>query len=203
MVWLKKIKYMSKWRQSGYSSPVPHSVKISILKNWGGKEFWIESGTYLGDTANELGKFAKEVHTVEPSLEFFKLASRNCQKNKNIYLYNGLSEILLPEILDKILSTKIMPNISFWLDGHFSQNNTYKGPKDTPILEELDHISKKLKQLGSVQIFIDDTRLFSKLKPATEEYPPLSSLVFWAEKNDLGWLIEQDIFIISNKYANK
>ena len=35
MVWLKKIKYMSKWRQSGYSSPVPHSVKISILKNHG------------------------------------------------------------------------------------------------------------------------------------------------------------------------
>ena len=40
--------------------PAPHKVKMQTLKRWGGEEVWIESGTYLGDTAISLASFANK-----------------------------------------------------------------------------------------------------------------------------------------------
>jgi hypothetical protein len=51
-------------------------------------------------------------------------------------------------------------NLNFWLDGHYSDGITFKGDKDTPIVDELNHISMNLDRYNEVCVLIDDVRCF-------------------------------------------
>ena len=74
---------------------------------------------------------------------------------------------------------------------------TYKGPKDTPILDELSAIENNLTNFNQVVILVDDMRLFESDAPQSN-YPSLDVLVNWARSNNLHWKIEHDIFIACN-----
>ena len=73
-----------------------------------------------------------------------------------------------------------MPRIDkpavFWLDGHYSAGFTARGEKDSPILEELEHILAAPNR-GHV-ILIDDARCFGH----AESYPPI---------DELDWFVNQ------------
>jgi len=58
----------------------------------------------------------------------------------------------------------------FWLDGHWSADETARGKKSTPVMEELEHILRA-KDLRHV-ILIDDARAFGK----SEDYPAMAEL---------------------------
>ena len=96
---------------------------------------------------------------------------------KNITLLNGLNENLLAGVLDR----------------HFSLGNTFKSPNETPIVDELNIISKYLSKFNLVTFLVDDMRSF----PFREitGYPPKKFPVDWAEINNLHWHIEYDIFV--------
>lgn len=174
--------------QDEYELPCPSTIKNSVLKRNGSEgATWIETGTYLGETTLYLAKDAKRVITIEPSKELFESAKERFKNYENIQIFNGLSE----DLLDGILSAVDGGNICFWLDGHFSFGNTFKGPKDTPILEELETIKKYLSKFDELTVFIDDVRSFQK----DSGYPPLDHLVEWARANNLRWHIEYDIFV--------
>jgi hypothetical protein len=180
-----------KWRIQGYSEPSPHFVKLGCLaRNGFPKGTWIETGTYFGDTAAALSKIAPRVYTIEPEPFLFRNANLRFQRTANVDVVLGLSEEQLPGILDNVSG-----DVNFWLDGHFSEGVTHKGPIETPIVEELRIIETHLHRLHRVCVLVDDVRLFSQGDKASLSYPPLDYLVDWARRNSLVWHIEHDIFV--------
>ena len=83
----------------------------------------------------------------------------------------------------------------------FSSGMTFKGPKITPILDELSSIEKNLTRFNQVVILVDDVRLFES-SLTQSDYPSLGVLVDWARANRLQWCIEHDIFILTNFWSN-
>ena len=181
------------WRSVKYASPSPNFVKRSVIIRNGLKDStWIETGTYLGGTTEILGKFGQRVISIEPDFLLFKRAQNRLKSMANITLINGLSEDVLPGILSKLDG-----DVCFWLDRHFSSGMTYKGPKDTPILDELSAIENNSTNFNQVVILDDDIRLFESGAPQSN-YPSLDVLVDWARSNNLHWKIEHDIFVACN-----
>jgi hypothetical protein len=64
----------------------------------------------------------------------------------------------------------------FWLDGHYSGGATGRGPEDTPIRRELEHIAAA----GRVWdvVLIDDARCFD----GRNGYPTLDETVLFLEQ---------------------
>lgn len=182
------------WELRRFSPPSPHYIKQTVLERHSLPYCtWIETGTHLGLTTKKLAKIANYVYTIEPEPTLYKNAKRRLAKLKNVCIENSISEIALPIILSKLSG-----NTCFWLDGHFSAGNTFKGPQDTPILNELAAIRENLSRMDKVVILIDDVRCFNPQDPDYSTYPPLKFLVDWAVENQLSWMIEHDIFVAKN-----
>jgi hypothetical protein len=123
-------------------------------------------------------------------------ASARLKHLSNVEVINASSEVAFAPTV-----TRLGDRVNFWLDGHYSSGNTFRGSSDTPIELELAAISHLVQKGGHVAVFIDDVRLFVEEwseDPASADrdgYPPLRTLVDWAHENDLSWRIEHDIFI--------
>ncbi|QWC97589.1 hypothetical protein G6729_03985 [Polynucleobacter paneuropaeus] len=185
---------LQRWAARGYSAPSPDSVKRAcILRNSLPNATWVETGTYLGDTTEELAKIGKHVYSLEPDLHLYENAKNRFGSFHNVSIINSTSEDYFPKLVN-ILNN----DACFWLDGHFSGESTYKGPNDTPIVIELNHIKDALKNLNKVVIMVDDIRLFTGEVHSYGPYPKIDYLVKWALEAGLDWHIEQDIFIAKN-----
>lgn len=192
---------LTEWALRDFSSPAPQDVKMRVLRRWGGSNTWIETGTFLGHTSRSLADFSSRVYTIEPDLALYDRAKKVYKLMENITFINGLSEECLGDLISS-LSPDERADVSFWLDGHFSAGITYQGPIDTPIEVELDAIAEKIIMLGNITIFVDDVRCFNPTHTEYKSYPDLNFLVKWANKMNLFWTIEQDIFIATNR-ANR
>jgi len=180
------------WPLRDFSSPSPHYIKQRILlKNSIPGGIWIETGTYLGETTKFLAKHGFTIYSVEPQHDLFKKARDKLKNFSNVVLIEGLSEDVLPQLLSRLEG-----NINFWLDGHYSAGVTFKGPLETPILEELNTIKSNLNNFNNLCIMIDDVRIFNpEINPT---YPSIDVIVDWARSNSFTWKIEHDIFIAKN-----
>jgi hypothetical protein len=96
-----------------------------------------------------------------------------------------------------LVESNNISDLSFWLDAHFSSGETFKGKKDSPIIEELRIIQNYLAKIIHLTIFIDDVRLFRDDPSMPEHFPNLSKVLDWVQLNELIWTIEHDILIIS------
>ena len=174
-----------------FRPPCPNVIKWeTLLRHAPSNATWVETGTHIALTTEVLSKNSKAVFTIEPSEHFFELARKKFHDVSRVTVLHGVSEEILPKLLPTISG-----DVAFWLDGHYSAGNTFKGSKDTPIVEELEAISKNIDRFTNITILIDDVRCFD---PANEEYasyPSLDYLVDWARERQLKWLIEYDIFI--------
>jgi hypothetical protein len=180
------------WRNSNYSSPSPQHIKISILKsNSLPNANWIETGTYLGDTTSKLAKIAGKVISIEPQAELSAFASNRLRRHANVQIINATSEGCITEILKGLSGPTC-----FWLDGHYSGDVTFKGEEVSPISAELAAISN-YQTKNRVVVLVDDFRLF--VNSAATGYPPQSTLITWADQNDLSWTVEHDIFIAKSR----
>lgn len=192
----KNILSLIAWYKNGYSMPAPQNVKQKVLQRNGKSEIWVESGTYRGDTTYWLSRRFYEVFSIEPSAEYFQFAKQRFEGINNIYLFNDLSENVLNFVISSVNQKHGVTKISFWLDGHFSGGGTFQGPKDTPILQELNIIEENLFLFSEVSIFIDDFRLFASNVNEDISYPSKSELIRWADRNGFDWKVEHDIFIL-------
>ncbi|MDD2857597.1 MAG: hypothetical protein PHU75_02885 [Candidatus Nanopelagicales bacterium] len=182
---------LARWPLRGYSVPAPQHVKLGVLRRYGhAGGTWVETGTYLGDTTAVLARTALRVHTIEPSADLAQRARQRFVDHPNVTIHEGLSEDLLPGILDTIDGT-----LSLWLDGHASGGITHTGPVVTPIREELAAIEQRLDRWDSVTVLVDDFRGFGALAGEEGAYPSRSSLVQWADRCGFGWTVEHDIFV--------
>ena len=184
----------SKFVDNDFKLPCPNPIKWNTLLRHGSEGCtWIETGTHIALTTEVLAKNGGSVFSIEPSEHFFELAKNKFENNKQVKILHGLSEEVLPDLLPQLSG-----NIAFWLDGHYSAGNTFKGPKDTKIIEELDTISKNKSHFMNITVLIDDIRCFNPSIEEYSSYPDLNFLVNWANENQFKWSIEYDIFIAKN-----
>ena len=182
------------WRAKQYAAPSPHFVKQAVLlRNAFQNATWIETGTYLGQTTEVLSKHGAFVYSIEPEPTLYANALTRFESAQNVKIINGISEEVFPVLLPK-LSGKI----NFFLDGHYSGGETFAGPNDCPLLDELNFISQNLHRFQAVSILIDDIRLCGK-RHSYGLYPSLDNLVDFARVNNLDWHIEHDIFVANKK----
>lgn len=191
---LLTIRNILKWLRSRFRGPAPHFVKMNFLSLAKNVDVWIETGTYLGQTTRKLAGMGGRVISIEPSSEFATMAAKRLSSFPNIQILNALSEDVLDQTISSIEFTK-EKSIAFWLDGHFSEGNTFLGPLETPIETELEVISSHLRNFESIWVYVDDFRCFVK---SEKDYPAPSVLVNWAIRNNLNWTVENDIFLATS-----
>ena len=100
-----------------------------------------------------LSHFPK-IYSIELQPTFHRDAVEKFKGNSNV-------KILFGDSSEKLSEIEYDTNV-FFLDGHWSGNDTAQGPKDCPLLEELDIINQRV--TGKSIIIIDDSRLFGKNK---------------------------------------
>jgi len=174
-----------------FSAPSPSYIKRSILRRNGNPfSIWVETGTFQGDMTQFLADTAKVVHSIEPEPTLFKVAAERFKSTPNVQLHFGLSEDVLPDLLQELTG-----DMNFWLDGHYSGGITHKGPIETPIVQELETIERFREHFAPLSVMIDDIRCFDPHIQEFSSYPDLEFIVDWARKNSLKWHIEHDIFV--------
>lgn len=188
---LSQIRRYLEWASTGFGAPSPHHIKQACLVRNGSPEAtWVETGTYLGDTTEYLSRHARQVYSIEPEPTLCANARQRFAGRPSIEILHGTSEEVFPGLL-----ARIEGDVNFWLDGHYSAGVTFKGPQDTPIVDELRCISAHRTRMRRVVVLVDDIRLFDpRLSPPTG-YPPLDFLVDWARAERMHWHIEHDIFV--------
>lgn len=156
---------------------------------------WIETGTYLGDTTEFLALGgAKMVFSIEPGPKLFADAVERFRDFTNVQILCGLSEEVLPTLLPKIGG----PDVCFWLDGHYTDELTYRGPQDTPIVDELAAIASHIRRWTRTVVLIDDVHLFTGKMHVYGRYPPIREVMDWCKRHKLRHTIASDIFIAWN-----
>jgi len=117
-------------------------------------EYFIETGTYRGDTLEIIKNNYKNVYSVELSNVFYNNSVNRFKHDKNIKIFFGNSRYDLFNII-----TNINCPITFWLDSHWSGVEHVGCDKDVlcPVLYELEQI--KQHNIKSHTIMIDDIRL--------------------------------------------
>ena len=196
-IWsFKNRKSLKNWRARNFSPPSPDVIKHQILMNNNLKDsLWIETGTYYGETTKLLSKISKKTISIEADKNLFETSNKILKNFKNVEILNGKSEDLLDKVISKNLNFK---NVCIYLDAHLFQDHL-KNTKTfgnentaTPILDELEIITKYLANFEKIVVLIDDIRLF---QGKFQNYPNKNTLVNWCKENDFLWEIEQDIFI--------
>jgi len=126
---------------------------VNELLNYS-NDYFIETGTYRGDTLEIIKKNYKNIYSVELSEVFYNNAVNRFKNDKNIKICFGNSRYDLLSIISDINSP-----ITFWLDSHWSCVENVGCDKDVlcPVLYELDQI--KQHNIKSHTIMIDDIRL--------------------------------------------
>jgi hypothetical protein len=185
------------WRRRGYAAPSPSYIKRKVLlRNGLSDATWVETGTYRGDTTAVLARVARHVVSLEPAADLHAAARRRFRSTQNIELVQATSEDAFRTLLPRLEG-----NVCFWLDGHFSGGPTFRGPNDTPILEELAAVGEHLQRWAEAVVLVDDVRLFTGEVHAYGPYPSIAELVTWAGRHDLSWHIEHDIFVARKSAA--
>jgi hypothetical protein len=181
----------SEWKSRRYAAPSPVRVKREVLmRNSTPQATWVETGTYLGETTKYLAPSAKQVFSLEPEPALFRRAQQRFANTANVTIINAASEVSFPTLLPTLSGA-----VNFWLDGHYSAGITFRGNKDTPIIEELAQIEANLQHMGPVSVMIDDIRCFDPTQEENAGYPAIDFLVDWARRNRFKWHIEHDIFV--------
>ena len=116
------------------------------LKNALSLNVFIETGTYMGDTAIWASDHFDNVITIEASEEIYK--SQN--KKYGIKYILGDSSNLLKQIISE--------NSLIYLDAHYSGGTTFN---TYPLIEELNGINSS--ELENLSIIVDDARFCNSL----------------------------------------
>lgn len=131
-------------------------ASVELFKKYPNRWF-IETGSYKGDgiqCAIDAG------FQLISSVELSEVLYRQCCRRFSKEMANGQLELFWGDssnLLDIVIGG-IKQQLTFWLDGHYSEGCTAKGNEITPVLKELDIIAKH--PIKTHTILIDDCRLF-------------------------------------------
>ena len=137
-------------------------------------DVFVETGTFKGDSIENVKNYFSEIHSVELSEEYFQYCKDRFQTGRAINLYLDNSPVFLKKIQPSISKKSVL----YWLDAHWCVADRTAGEKSQcPLLEEL----KSIKSLNSQSIIIiDDARLFISPPPVPHEisqWPDFESVI--------------------------
>lgn len=113
---------------------------------------WVETGSWHGDGIQQaIDEGFTEIYSIELSEALHQRCSERFKDVPFVHLIQGDSHL----VLDSLLATLHQP-ITFWLDGHFSGDDTVMGKYNTPLMQELDCIARH--GVKTHTILIDDLR---------------------------------------------
>lgn len=143
-----------------------HGIKVLFSPN-----VFVETGTFLGETAAWAAGLFDSVYTIEAAKELYLQASQRHSRLNNVRFLNGESQAILAEIVAQLKQPAL-----FWLDAHWSGGPTWGSDQECPLLEELAIIcASSLDHL----ILIDDARLFLAPPPSPhkpEQWPDIGQI---------------------------
>jgi hypothetical protein len=160
-----------------YGSP-PHIIKVKVIKEFVEKyhpKIFVETGTYYGDMVDSVSKNFDKIYSIELDPYLFKSSKKRFKSKNHIEIIQGDSSKKLKKVLEEINQPTL-----FWLDGHWSEGQTARGIKDTPILEELTTIFES--KIFEHIIIIDDARCFGTF-PSYPTLDELKKFVYDKKKN--------------------
>jgi len=137
-----------------------------------GLEIFVETGTATGASVQAARAWAKEIHSVEIVQErYLDLLHRfgAVVHREKIHLYCGDSASILRAILPGISEPTL-----FWLDAHCDGKGSAYGEEETPVLKELELISRFCRQSNIV--LVDDARLFGKSNYSDCAWPSFDNM---------------------------
>lgn len=170
----------------------PPKVLMARLRDAYDIPLFVETGTFLGETALWAATIFPRVVTVEKSPVFHEQAVRRLANARNVECMLGDSRALLGEITASLDSPTI-----FWLDAHWSTGSTYGSGDECPILDELDALSAAS---APCFLFIDDARYFTKPPPPPhhpENWPPLADVIDAVRKLADPYIVIHDDVIVA------
>jgi len=118
---------------------------------------FVETGSYRGDGIQAaLDSGFETVISIEIANKYHMFCTGRFNEllNKKVFLYRGDSSVILFNVIKTINEP-----ITFWLDGHWSGDDTGFGFDRYPLLLELDQIYRH--HIKNHTILIDDVRLFN------------------------------------------
>lgn len=144
-----------RWRFAGCPVPPPHIVKRMTVRRYArrfGLKSFVETGTFLGEMVAGTSKLFQKVYSIELDPSLAAKAREMFAADPKIEVMEGDSGDRLAGVLEELDGPAL-----FWLDAHYSEGITARGPDETPILRELTYL------LGDQRehvFLIDDARLF-------------------------------------------
>lgn len=163
MVFSREPRAIQDWKRRGSPLPPPPVVKQQMLLGLARRyslRLFVETGTSFGDMVRAMIPHFDRIWTIELGDQLYAEAQEKFRDERKVQLIHGDSGRELGRLLPQLDAPAL-----FWLDA-----TSARGEKDTPILEELDHI------LGAADtrhvVVIDDARLFGT-DPA---YPTLDTV---------------------------
>jgi hypothetical protein len=138
--------------------------------------YFIETGTFYGNTAVWAANHFDNVITIEIDEEISKRAASRANNPKNINYLVGSSALMLSKVVSELNQPAF-----FWLDGHYSGPGTGGESNECPLMFELE---TAFSSHGSV-IMIDDARCF--LGPPCPPHNPSH----WPRIDDIFQIIKQ------------
>jgi hypothetical protein len=133
---------------------------------------FVETGTFLGDTAYWASKIFQHVLTIEFSESIYRQATEKYGSVKNISFLYGHTR----ERLNEVVACLAAPAV-FWLDAHWSGGQTYGESDECPVLDEIEIINRST---YDSYVFIDDARLFLSPPPSphqAEQWPDITAVL--------------------------
>jgi hypothetical protein len=124
---------------------------------------FVETGTFEGDTVEQVKPLFETIHSVELAEEYYLRSVERFQSIPHIKLYCGRSEDVLRSLQPLLEKQSVL----YWLDAHWClANHTAGQTSQCPILQELDAIQ----HLNSDSVILmDDARLFLCPPPQPHE----------------------------------
>jgi hypothetical protein len=177
---------------------VPRDELKKIQEHFSAGVF-VETGSYLGDTAKWASDFFPKVITIEADKKLFQGVQSRFAKDTIVNTLFGNSEVLLNEVVKTIKEPAM-----FWLDAHWSGPTTAGEESQCPLLKELEIINT-FKDPGV--ILIDDARLFLAPPPRphqVEHWPTITEVIgkLNERKDQLVYIWRDVIFSIPSRLKN-
>jgi hypothetical protein len=126
---------------------------------------FVETGTFKGNSVKlALEAGFKKVYSIELSDKYFNYSFNRFKDDKNVFIFQGDSSMILWDVIEQIREP-----ITFWLDGHYSKDDTAIGRFCVPLIQELEQIRKHY--INTHTIMIDDMRCWVKPKKNKQVCP--------------------------------
>jgi hypothetical protein len=113
-------------------------------------KYFVESGTYLGESTLQAADIFKFVDTIEIFEPLYDKALLTLKDKKNVTCHLGDSLDVLKNLLHE--------DTVYFLDGHTSGVDSGKGREDVPLMSEINIILQSIK--NNILLILDDARFF-------------------------------------------